>query len=975
MEYDANESVPESPHEHESSSESDNISIPVPRGGRRGLKPKLRARKTRRGWGRRKKAIQLSLFGNNANGIKAKRDSLLNTLNTFKAPSCVLIQETKLRFPGTFKIPGYQIFEKTREGMGGGLLTAVEEGLSPVLICSGSNEAEILVVQIVVGKYKIRVINGYGPQENENKEKVYLFWQQFEKEIINAKIENCLILAELDANAKLGTEFLKNDPNPISDNGKILLDIIERQQLVCLNKHKWCEGSITRHRNTINGAEKSIIDFVIVCDQLLPYFQRMVIDEKRENILTKFSSLKGTRVKSESDHNPIFAQFNLTFQRKQVFKRREIFDFKNTVSQQKFHDITDNCEKLRTCFRYSHSPKMAANNFLKTLNQTFHRAFTKIRIKPQKSLLHSRKNCKNLREKTDLEKIIKNSESKETIEAARHKLEEVELRIYKEISEKNMKLVTEHMAKLDSFDGKFNQLGMWKIKSKLFPRPRDPPTAKKDDYGNLITAPQALKDLYLITYKNRLEHRKMNERYENLRKLKSDLWDLRFESLKLKQTIPWTLSDLEKATKSLKNNQSRDPNNMLNELFKPGIAGADLKIAVLELMNLIQSTLIVPDFMQYVDITSIFKNKNSRMSLSNDRGIFVLAVLRKIIDKLVYLDKYQDLENNMSDSNIGARKHKNVRNHLFIVYGIITSVLRGGRGCVDLQIYDLVQAFDSLWIQDCMNDLFDCLPENQRDKKLALIYQTNMNNLVAVNTPVGQTDRIDMPQIVQQGGGWGPMQCSISIDKIGRLCASRKEHLYKYKGKVETLPLAMIDDLLGIAPCGLESIALNTFINVQIEMKRLKFHTPGPDGKTKCHKIHIGKENKLCPTLLVHGTEMPAVESESYLGDIISGDGTNKLNIQNRVAKGLGRIAQIMSMLDKISLGKHYFKIALVLRESLFLSAVLTNSEVRYRVTQSEIEELETLDRSLLKRIFSCPSSTPTSALYLESGCIRIGTI
>ena len=434
-------------------------------------------------------------------------------------------------------------------------------------------------------------------------------------------------------------------------------------------------------------------------------------------------------------------------------------------------------------------------------------------------------------------------------------------------------------------------------------------------------------------------------------------------------------SNLEKATKSLKNNQSRDPNNMINELFKPGIAGADLKIAVLELMNLIQSTLIVPNFMQYADITSIFKNKNSRMSLSNDRGIFVLAVLRKIIDKLVYLDKYQDLENNMSDSNIGARKHKNVRNHLFIVYGIITSVLRGGRGCVDLQIYDLVQAFDSLWIQDCMNDLFDCLPENQRDKKLALIYQTNMNNLVAVNTPVGQTDRIDMPQIVQQGGGWGPMQCSISIDKIGRLCASRKEHLYKYKGKVETLPLAMIDDLLGIAPCGLESIALNTFINVQIEMKRLKFHTPGPDGKTKCHKIHIGKENKLCPTLLVHGTEMPAVESESYLGDIISGDGTNKLNIQNRVAKGLGRIAQIMSMLDKISLGKHYFKIALVLRESLFLSAVLTNSEVRYRVTQSEIEELETLDRSLLKRIFSCPSSTPTSALYLESGCIRIGTI
>ena len=112
----------------------------------------------------------------------------------------------------------------------------------------------------------------------------------------------------------------------------------------------------------------------------------------------------------------------------------------------------------------------------------------------------------------------------------------------------------------------------------------------------------------------------------------------------------------------------------------------------------------------------------------------------------------------MSDSNIGAQKHKNVRNHLFIVYGIINSVLRDGRGCVDIQIYDLVQAFDALWLQDCMNDIFDCLPEEKRDRKLALIYQTNVDNLIAVNTPVGQTDRVNMPKIVQQGGGWGPME-------------------------------------------------------------------------------------------------------------------------------------------------------------------------------------------------------------------------
>ena len=73
----------------------------------------------------------------------------------------------------------------------------------------------------------------------------------------------------------------------------------------------------------------------------------------------------------------------------------------------------------------------------------------------------------------------------------------------------------------------------------------------------------------------------------------------------------------------------------------------------------------------------------------------------------------------------------------------------------------------------------------------------------------------------------------------------------------------MVDDLLGIASCGSESMELNTFINVQIEMKKLRFHTPGPDGKSKCHKIHVVKPNKFCPNLFVHGTLLQAVSSDT----------------------------------------------------------------------------------------------------------------
>ena len=253
-----------------------------------------------------------------------------------------------------------------------------------------------------------------------------------------------------------------------------------------------------------------------------------------------------------------------------------------------------------------------------------------------------------------------------------------------------------------------------------------------------------------------------------------------------------------------------------------------------------------------------------------------MAVLRKILDKLIYTDKYPDLEFSMSDSNIGARKKKNVRNHLFIVYGVINNILKSGKGCVDIQIYDLIQAFDALWLESCMNDLYNYLPENQRDDKLALVYQTNISNLVAVNTEVGQTERINMPKIVQQGEAWVPMECSVSIDTLGKLCTERGENLYKYKELVNIVPLAMVDALLGIAPCGIKSPEMNTFMNTQILIKRLKFYTPDGQGKTKCHKMHVGRENEHCPELRVHGTEMQNVFSDVYLGDVICADGKTK---------------------------------------------------------------------------------------------------
>ena len=69
------------------------------------------------------------------------------------------------------------------------------------------------------------------------------------------------------------------------------------------------------------------------------------------------------------------------------------------------------------------------------------------------------------------------------------------------------------------------------------------------------------------------------------------------------------------------------------------------------------------------------------------------------------------------------------------------------------------------------------------------------------------------------------------------------------------------------------------------------------------------------------------------------------------------------------------FEAANLLRNSLLLSTLLSNSETWYDITKREISELESVDHILSRKIFSAHSKTPLETLYLESGNIPIRLI
>ena len=90
------------------------------------------------------------------------------------------------------------------------------------------------------------------------------------------------------------------------------------------------------------------------------------------------------------------------------------------------------------------------------------------------------------------------------------------------------------------------------------------------------------------------------------------------------------------------------------------------------------------------------------------------------------------------------------------------------------------------------------------------------------------------------------------------------------------------------------------------------------------------------------------------------------MNIKKRVSKGLGIISQIVNLLSIINLDEYYFETVILLRETMFINGILTNSEIWYSITKEELKELTDLDLALLIKVLKVPYSTPYEAYLLE---------
>ena len=461
-----------------------------------------------------------------------------------------------------------------------------------------------------MNKRDIRIISGYGPQENLPEAERAEFYISLDKEIERAFLSGKEVVVAMDFNAKLGKTWIPKDKHQICENGKLLEKIIIKHGLIVGNGHVKCNGVIKKKRITTLRTEESTIDHVLMSEDLAKNVTNILIDEEQKYALTRITQTKTGVVIKRSDHNVILTELSISWNNSYKKEKVEILNFKDKKCQETFEKETSKDNFLSSSFKSKGNLNKQTNVFLRRLNQVCHKVFKIIKVSNKKEneheIIYNKWNV--LRTKTD--------------EKSKEECHTLENELATKYSNHYFDKVKREADKIDTEVGGFNSGSMWKFKKEMFPQARDPPTAMLDSEGVLQIDDTKIKEAAIDAYTHRMRNRQIKPNLEGLKSIKETLCEDRLKETKLNKSPDWDLNDLDIVLHHLKKDASRDPHGYANEIFKPGVAGKDLKISILILMNKIKEQQYIPEAMKLCNISSIWKRKGPKNNYESYRGIF-----------------------------------------------------------------------------------------------------------------------------------------------------------------------------------------------------------------------------------------------------------------------------------------------------------------------------------------------------------------
>ena len=523
--------------------------------------------------------------------------------------------------------------------------------------------------------------------------------------------------------------------------------------------------------------------------------------------------------------------------------------------------------------------------------------------------------------------------------------------------QKCKKMIEEDMGHLLK-DGAFSLNDAWKLKRKLFPLCTDTPFTVYNTHNTLVTDYNGVLSVMLEEFTFQLRNRIISPEYQELKELKEYLCKLRLNITRSSNYEKWTLTQLQTAINKLKRNKCKDPHGHINELYK--CMGTGGLISLLDMLNRIKEEILIPPHLNLSNVSTIYKGKGSKQSVVNLRGIFKLPIVRNILDRLISYDEEETVSQSMGHLQVGNQKERNIRDHCLVIHAVVNEAINSKKN-IDILFTDIKQCFDSIWLDEATNDLYD---SGIISRNLNLLYEGNRKTRMCVETTFGISERVELNNVVMQGSVPGGLFCSNQLSKLCNKLYS-EGNVYMYKGQVPIPPLAMVDDVVSANRCNstdalTSNIKTDTFIQRKMESQV---------GEGKCQWVHRG-EGECKSTYHANNVEITQTDTYKYLGDHVS-DGWETL-YNKRWDKAQGYIAICLAMCSEISLGFQVYNTAKLFHQSIFINGALTNMETWPNCTSARTQSFERLEQMYFRKILSAHSKTPNESIYLELGVIPL---
>lgn len=343
---------------------------------------------------------------------------------------------------------------------------------------------------------------------------------------------------------------------------------------------------------------------------------------------------------------------------------------------------------------------------------------------------------------------------------------------------------------------------------------------------------------------------------------------------KEEEESPITWAETENALKLMKTGKSPGIDGLSADMIKAaGIQGLQWLHRTL---GVIWKENKIPDDWKKGMIIPLFK-KGSRRKCTNYRGITLLSHCLKITEKIIEKRLRTQIEHRFEEEQHGFRCNRGTVDLVFAVRQLMEKYWEKGKDLI-IVFLDLEKAYDSVprsKIWECLHKLG---ASNSLIRKIQLLYE-DCESCVQIGN--GRSEWFRTKRGVQQGSALSPLLFIALMDVIIKEIKAAESENFN--------ALIFADDVAIWGETEQEiQRRLDCWSNKFNEFKLTV-------SKQKTVAMIMSRTSAQC-NLKLDGERIECVESFGYLGSTISNNGSAKLEVQNRVAKGSTFFYQVRNL-------------------------------------------------------------------------------